>query len=131
MESVEYGSRVRKELPGQQEQVTRGDGGEALTFQSHGFHLRRLALITLQLPLGNGRRLPQVEEGAPAAHRRFFHFILRPPPMREKIICIKISKGLTLLKENELMMERTKQPGEAQLEQFTPAVHTAHSTPRS
>ena len=77
-----------------------------LTFQSHGFHLGGLTLITLQLPFRNRRGFPQVEKGTPAAHRRLFHFILRPPPRREKMVYIKTSERLPLLTEGEHMMER-------------------------
>lgn len=81
----------------------------APTFQSHGFHLGGLTLVPLQLPLRNRWWFPQVEKGTPAAHGRFFHFILRPPPKREKVVCIKISKGLSLFRGNEQMMGRTQQ----------------------
>lgn len=98
----------------------------APTFQSHGFHLGRLTLIPLQLPLRNRRWFPQVEKGTPAAHGRFFHFILRPPPKREKVVCIKISKGLSLFRGNEQMMERTQQPREGTAG-TVPVYHTATS----
>lgn len=89
--------------------LSRGQGrGRALTFQSHGLHLRGLALIALQLPLGNRRRFPQVEKGAPAAHWGLFHFVLGPPPVREKHFRIEISKGLPLLRENEQVMGGTE-----------------------
>ena len=99
-----------------------------LTFQSHGFHLGGLTLITLQLPFRNRRRFSQVEKGTPAPHGRFFHFILRPPPRREKTVCIKASKRLPLLTEDEQMMERGKQPAEARRTQATPAFHRARAT---
>lgn len=98
----------------------------APTFQSHGFHLGRLTLVPLQLPLRNRRWFPQVEKGTPAAHGRFFHFILRPPPKREKVVCIKISKGLSLFREMNKWWKEPNSLERAQLEQYLCITHPLH-----
>lgn len=54
----------------------RQPAGGGLTWQSHALDLIGLAGVPLQLALGHGGRLAQVEEGQPIPHRRLLPFTL-------------------------------------------------------